>query len=240
MSGYLANQAAVVTGGTKGIGRRIAEKLLEEQASVVICGRKQASVAQAVEEMSKSAPGRVDGKACDVGRYEDVKALFQFVRERFGRLDVLVNNAGVGEFRPVDQITPEQWRETIETNLSGPFYCTREAVPLMRQNKRGYIINIASLAGKNPINGGSAYNASKFGLVGFSEASMLDLRYDNIRVSYVMPGSVATEFAGHAGTSEAWKISPADIADTVLHLLQLPARTLASRVEIRPTQPPRK
>lgn len=240
MSAYLAKQVAVVTGGAKGIGRSIAEKLLEEQASVVICGRKQASVAQAVEEMSKSAPGRVDGKACDVGRYEDVKALFQFVGQRFGRLDVLVNNAGVGAFRPVDQITPEQWREMIETNLSGPFYCTREAVPLMRQSKGGYVINIGSLAGKNAMNGGSAYNASKFGLVGFSEASMLDLRYDNIRVSYVMPGSVATEFAGHAGTGESWKISPADIAETVLHLLRSPARTLASRVEMRPTQPPRK
>jgi len=240
MSGSLKNQVAVVTGGTRGIGRSIAEKMLAEDAAVVICGRAETAVAKAVEEMSSSAGDRIAGRACDVGRYEDVKSLFQLVREKFGRLDVLVNNAGVGAFQPVDQMTPEQWREIIETNLSGPFYCTREAVPLMRQNKSGYIVNIASLAGKNPMSGGSAYNASKFGLVGFSEASMLDLRYDNIRVSYVMPGSVATEFAGHAGESESWKISPEDIADTILHLLKLPSRTLAGRVEMRPTRPPRK
>ena len=242
MTQPLAGQAALVTGGTRGIGRSIAEKLLEAGAGVAICGRRQADVERAAEEMK--ARGRVVGMACDVGRYEDVAALFRFVQERFGRLDILVNNAGIGLFQPVDQIPPEQWRQVIETNLSGVFYCVREAAPLMRAQGGGFIVNIGSLAGKNAMAGGAAYNASKFGLIGLSEASMLDLRYDNIRVSCVMPGSVATEFAGlsgpRSGAAEEWKIAPGDIAETVLHILQLPARTLASRVEIRPTRPPRK
>ncbi|MBI3697185.1 MAG: SDR family oxidoreductase [Acidobacteria bacterium] len=233
----LTGQTALVTGGTRGIGRSIAEKLLEAGAGVAICGRREADVNRAVAEMA--ARGRVEGMACDVGLYEDVAALFRFVRERLGRLDILVNNAGIGLFQPVDQIPPEEWRRVMETNLSGVFYCTREAVPLMRAQGGGFIINIGSLAGKNAMAGGAAYNASKFGLIGLSEASMLDLRYDNIRVSYIMPGSVATEFGGPV-TGEEWKISPADIAETVLHLVQLPARTLASRVEMRPTRPPRR
>ena len=245
MTHPLEGRIALVTGGTRGIGRSISEKLLEAQATVVICARSEADVRRAVEEMAAgSAPERVTGRACDVGRYEDVAALFRFIRQRFARLDILVNNAGVGLFQPVDRMTPQDWRRVIETNLSGVFYCTREAVPLMREQGAGDIINIGSLAGKNAMAGGAAYNASKFGLIGLSEASMLDLRYDNIRVSYVMPGSVATEFAGPsgalAGRDEEWKISPGDIAETVLHILQLPARTLASRVEIRPTRPPRK
>lgn len=233
----LTGQTALVTGGTRGIGRSIAEKLLEAGAGVAICGRREADVNRAVAEMA--ARGRVEGMACDVGLYEDVAALFRFVRERLGRLDILVNNAGIGLFQPVDQIPPEEWRRVMETNLSGVFYCTREAAPLMRAQGGGFIINIGSLAGKNAMAGGAAYNASKFGLIGLSEASMLDLRYDNIRVSYIMPGSVATEFGGPV-TGEEWKISPGDIAETVLHLVQLPARTLASRVEMRPTRPPRR
>ncbi|HZS49761.1 MAG TPA: SDR family oxidoreductase [Bryobacterales bacterium] len=240
MSEPLSGQVALVTGGTRGIGRSIAERLLEAKASVVICGRQLGNVSQAVREMAVRPGGRIEGKACDVARYEDVAELFRFVRDKFGRLDVLVNNAGVGVFKPVDQISSEQWREVVETNLSGAFYCTREAAPLMKQHGGGYIINIGSLAGKNPMNGGAAYNASKFGLVGLSEASMLDLRYENIRVSYIMPGSVATAFAGAAESGDGWKISPRDIAETVVHLLQSPARTLVSRVEMRPTKPPRR
>jgi len=234
----LTSQTALVTGGTRGIGRSIAERLLEAGAGVVICGRGDAGVRLAVAEMT--ARGHTEGRACDVGRYEDVAALFRFIQERFGRLDILVNNAGIGLFQPVDQIPPEEWRRVMETNLSGVFYCTREAVPLMRAQGGGFIVNIGSLAGKDAMAGGAAYNASKFGLIGLSEASMLDLRYDNIRVSYLMPGSVATEFAGSGVSGGEWKISPADIAETVLHLVQLPRRTLASRVEIRPTRPPRR
>jgi NAD(P)-dependent dehydrogenase (short-subunit alcohol dehydrogenase family) len=184
--------------------------------------------------------GRVAGRACDVAHYEEVAELFRFIGQDFGRLDVLVNNAGVGLFQPVDQIEPGEWRRVVETNLSGVFYCTREAVPMMRRGGGGFIINIGSLAGKNAMAGGAAYNASKFGLIGLSEASMLDLRYDNIRVSCVMPGSVATEFGGAGRGQQEWKIDPGDIAETVLDLLSLPPRTLASRVEIRPTRPPRR
>ena len=238
MTQPLTGQTALVTGGTRGIGRSIAEKLLEAGAGVAICARREADVSRAVAEMT--ARGQAQGMACDVGRYEDVAALFRFIQQRLGRLDILVNNAGIGLFQPVDQIPPEEWRRVMETNLSGVFYCTREAAPLMRAQGGGFIVNIGSLAGKNAMAGGAAYNASKFGLIGLSEASMLDLRYDNIRVSYIMPGSVATEFGGSGASGGEWKISPADIAETVLHLVQLPARTLASRVEIRPTRPPRR
>ena len=244
MTKALHRQVALVTGGTRGIGRSIAEKLLEAGASVIICSRNESEVARAVEQMAAGGDReRVAGRPCDVSRYEDVAELFRFISGRFNRLDMLVNNAGIGLFQPVDKIAPQDWRQVLETNLSGPFYCTREAVPLMRKNGGGYIINIGSLAGKNAMAGGAAYNASKFGLIGFSEASMLDLRYDNIRVSCIMPGSVATEFSGPGSASageESWKIAPAHIAEIVLHLLQLPGRTLASRVEMRPTRPPRK
>ncbi|HYM10235.1 MAG TPA: SDR family oxidoreductase [Bryobacterales bacterium] len=240
MAKPLSGQIAVVTGGTRGIGRAIAEALLDAGAGVVICGRREPDVARAVEQMAKAGNAIIAGRACDVARYEEVAALFRFIKERFDRLDILVNNAGVGVFERVDLISAQDWRQVVETNLSGAFYCTREAAPLMRQHGGGFIINIGSLAGKNAMAGGSAYNASKFGLIGLSEASMLDLRYDNIRVSCVMPGSVATEFGGPGGASGEWKIAPRDIAETVLHLLQLPPRTLASRVEVRPTRPPRK
>jgi 3-oxoacyl-[acyl-carrier protein] reductase len=242
MAFEMEGRVALVTGGTRGIGRSIAEKLLEAGAAVVICARHSPDVSRAVEEMGKkTAPARVAGRTCDVSRCDDVAALFQFVKEEFGRLDILVNNAGVGVFQAVDRISIEDWRRVIETNLSGVFYCTRAAVPLMRGQGGGDIINIGSLAGKNAMSGGAAYNASKFGLLGLSEASMLDLRYDNIRVSCLMPGSVATGFSGpETSAGDSWKIAPRDIADTVLYLLQLPGRTLASRVEIRPTRPPRR
>ena len=234
----LTDKVALVTGGTRGIGRSIAEKLLDAGAAVVVCGRWQAGVAQALEEMSGRGGG-IHGRPCDVARYEEVANLFRFIDETFGKLDILINNAGQGLFRHVELIAQEEWDRILATNLSGAFYCIREAIPLMKRAGGGYIINIASLAGKNAMAGGTAYNASKFGLIGLSEAAMLDLRYDNIRVSYVMPGSVATGFGGHAGGDE-WKIAPGDVADAVLHLLAMPQRTLASRIEIRPTRPPRK
>jgi len=237
MSQELTDRIALVTGASRGIGRSIAEKLLDAGAKVVICGRNPAAVDRAVEEMSQR--GAVAGRACDVSRYEEVVELFRFTSERFGRLDILVNNAGIGWFEPVDRIAPERWRQLIETNLSGAFYCTREAARLMRQQGGGYILNIGSLAGKNAMAGGAAYNASKFGLLGLSEASMLDLRYDNIRVTCLMPGSVATEFGGGDTARQTWKIAPEDIAETALDLLRLPGRSMVSRVEIRPSKPPR-
>jgi NAD(P)-dependent dehydrogenase (short-subunit alcohol dehydrogenase family) len=239
MATPLEGKIALVTGATRGIGRSIAERLIDAGSNVVICSPRPEAVTKAVAELAaRGGAGRVAGQGCDVADYEDVRALFQFVGQTFAGLDILVNNAGIGFFQPVDQITPQDWRRLIDTNLTGSFYCTREAVPLMRRRGGGYIFNIGSLAGKNPLPGGTAYNASKFGLLGFSEAAMLDLRYDNIRVTSIMPGSVATEFAGQAPATD-WKIHPSDIAETVVNLLLLPDRALASRVEMRPTRPPR-
>ena len=234
----LNGKVAVVTGATRGIGRAIAETLLDAGASVAVCSRNEADVRQAVEDMGLK--GHVSGRVCDVGRLEEVEAFFAFVKQTFGRLDFLINNAGVGGFAPIAEMNPRQWREIIDTNLSGPFYCSREAIPLMKKGGGGFIINIGSLAGKNAFPGGSAYNASKFGLVGFTEAIMQELRYDNIRVSSVMPGSVQTEFGRHSMAGTEWKIAPEHLAETVLHLLRMPDRSLASRVEVRPSRPPRK
>jgi 3-oxoacyl-[acyl-carrier protein] reductase len=158
------------------------------------------------------------------------------VASRFGGLDILVNNAGSGVFRSVQELSLEDWRKTIDLNLSGVFYCCHHALPLLRKKGAGYIIQISSLAGINTFAGGAAYNASKFGLNGFSEAIMQDLRYENIRVSYVMPGSVATDFNGRGGPAD-WKIAPEDVAQVVLNLLRMPERTLVSRVEMRPSKP---
>jgi len=172
----------------------------------------------------------------DVGDEKAVARFFEFVDKELGVVNVLVNNAGIGIFRPVAELSFEDWKRTIDTNLSGVFYCCREAVPRMRRGGGGSIVNISSLAGKNPFAGGAAYNASKFGLNGFSEALMLDHRQDKIRVTYIMPGSVATEFgAGESGGS--WKIAPQDIADIVLTVLRMPERTMISRVEVRPSRP---
>jgi NAD(P)-dependent dehydrogenase (short-subunit alcohol dehydrogenase family) len=177
-----------------------------------------------------------------VRRYEDCRKLIRVASERFGGLDILVNNAGVGVFKPVDQLSVEEWDMTIQTNLSGVFYCCREAIPLMRKGGSGYIFNISSLAGVNPMPTGSAYNASKFGLNGFSEAMMQDVRYDGIRVSYLMPGSVDTDFAAAPGSKsrESWKLTGEDIAKAVVDLYKFPRTALASRIEMRPSQPPRK
>lgn len=226
----LEGKVAAVTGGTRGIGRAIAERLLKEGAQVAICGRNSEGVERAVREMG----GRSAGVAADVARPEEVSKFFRFVDERFATLDILVNNAGVGIFRSVRETTVEEWHAQIDTNLNGAFYCSREALQRFGNQRGGYIINISSLAGKNPFAGGAAYNASKFGLNGFSEAMMLDHRYENVRVSYVMPGSVATEFG--PGGSE-WKIAPHDVAEVVVLLLRMPARTTVSRVEIRPSKP---
>lgn len=236
----MTNKICLVTGATRGIGRAVAKMMLEEGAQVAICGRQQSAVDQAVTELASETGGKVAGKAADVRNHEDIAGLFRFVDTHFGGLDVLVNNAGIGVFRSVSELSVEDWQLTLETNLSGVFYCCREAFPRFKTRGRGYIVNISSLAGKNPFAGGSAYNASKFGLNGFSEAMMLDKRNDNVRVSYIMPGSVATEFGGHGtDTGSDWKIQPEDIAEIVRTLLRMPERTLISRVEVRPSKPKR-
>ncbi len=223
---------AIVTGGSRGIGRAVAEALLAEGWKVWICSR---DPRQAVQEMS----GRIEGRPVDVRSQDQVDAFVKEVLDAEGRIDLLVNNAGLGRFAPADELTGDQWREVQETNLNGPFYFLRAVAPAMKRQGSGWIVNIASLASKNPFAGGAAYNASKFGLLGMSEAAMLDLRPYGIRVASIMPGSVATEFGGgHAEGS--WKLQPADIASMVLHLLSYPDNALPSRIEMRPSRPPGK
>jgi 3-oxoacyl-[acyl-carrier protein] reductase len=242
MATEVKDKVAVVTGGTRGIGYSIAQALLGEGAKVYICGRDSGILQAALGNLGASAQGRVEGMVADVRHYDACHKLIRSAAERFGGIDILVNNAGIGVFKPVDQLTPEEWDATIGTNLSGVFYCCREAIPYMRRRGGGYIFNISSLAGVNAFPGGSAYNASKFGLNGFSEAMMQDIRYDGIRVSYVMPGSVDTDFAASPGTKprESWKLTGEDVAKAVLDLYKFPPSALASRIEMRPSQPPRK
>ena len=235
MEPFLQGKHAVVTGGTRGIGRAIAKSLLRSGVSVAICGRTRETVDQACAELKHSTGGDIFGEAADVSKWDQMGHFFGTVASRFGGLDILVNNAGMGVFRSIQDLTPEDWRNTIDLNLTGVFNCCKQALPLLRQND-GYIIQISSLAGINAFAGGAAYNASKFGLNGFSEAIMQDLRYQNIRVSYIMPGSVDTDFSPRSGRAE-WKIAPQDVAEVVLALLHMPARTLVSRVEMRPSKP---
>src|SRR5258706_10892176 len=229
MEPFLRGKNAVVTGGTRGIGRAIAESLLRSGAAVAICGRTRESVDAAVAELKQATGGDVLGEPADVSKWDQVEVFFGTVGSRFDSLDILVNNAGVGVFRGIQDLTLEDWRNTIDLNLTGVFHCCRCALPLLRKRGSGYIIQISSLAGINAFAGGAAYNASKFGLNGFSEAIMQDLRYQDVRVSYIMPGSVDTDF-GSAVRAD-WKIAPDDIAQVVINLLRMPSRTLVSRVE---------
>ena len=237
----LEGKVALVTGGSRGIGYGIAEALAGEGATVVLASRSAADAERAAAAIGRQARGL----GCDVRSQELVTRMFREVDRVAGGLDILVNNAGIGVFAPVADMDPEDWRAVIETNLNGVFYCCHEAVPRMRKRGGGYIFNISSLAGKNPFANGAAYNASKFGLNGFSEALMMEVRYDGIRVSYLMPGSVDTAFGGSAprpgATPKAgWALQPADVAAVVLDLLRSPAHALYSRVEMRPSRPPRK
>jgi 3-oxoacyl-[acyl-carrier protein] reductase len=236
MNTFLTGKNALVTGGTRGIGLAVAEALLSAGASVAICGRSQETLKSAVSQLTNKSKSKVLGKVADVRRNIEVADLFTLIDREMGGLDVLVNNAGVGVFKSTADLSVDDWQKTIEKNLSGVFYCCREGLPRLKQRGGGYIVNISSLAGKNAFAGGAAYNASKFGLNGFSEAMMLDHRYENVRVSYVMPGSVDTEF-GSAGGRADWKIAPEDIGEIVLMLLRMPERTLVSRVEVRPSRP---
>jgi NAD(P)-dependent dehydrogenase (short-subunit alcohol dehydrogenase family) len=233
----LSGKIATVTGGTRGIGRAIAERLLREGCRVAICGRRQESVDRAVTDMQPL--GDIYGLAADIAQSLQVERFFEAVDRQFGGLDILVNNAGEGVFRKVGDMTVEEWRRNIDLNLNGAFYCAHAALSRFGQ-RGGFIVNISSLAAKNPFSGGAGYNASKFGLNGFSEALMLDHRYDNVRVCSVMPGSVATEFSGDAAkraADAAWKVAPEDVAEVVTLVLRMPARTMVSQVEMRPSKP---
>jgi NAD(P)-dependent dehydrogenase (short-subunit alcohol dehydrogenase family) len=240
----LKDKLCLVTGGSRGIGLAITRMLLREGARVAICGKSEKSLESALAELNLLSPGKVAGKVADVKNYEQVAALFEFVDQALGGLDVLVNNAGVGWFKNVAELSVDEWATTIGTNLTGVFYCSQQALRRFDIRGGGYLVNISSLAGKNAFAGAAAYNASKFGLNGFSEAVMLDARYQNVRVSTIAPGSVATDFGGASASSTSnpadWKVQPDDIAEIVHMLLCLPARTMASYVEVRPAKPPRK
>lgn len=234
----ISGKVAIVTGGTRGIGRAIAERLLREGCQVAICGRTQSSVESAAAAMKSL--GRVSGYAADVSQPDAVRNFFAAVDRDFGGLDILVNNAGAGVFRKVGDMSVEEWHRNIDLNLNGPFYCSHEALPRFAKRGGGFIVNISSLAARNTFSGGAGYNASKFGLNGFTEAMMLDHRQENLRVTSIMPGSVATEFSG--GPSDrsgdnSWMIAPEDVAETVALVLRMPARTLLSRIEMRPSKP---
>jgi 3-oxoacyl-[acyl-carrier protein] reductase len=239
-----AHKAAIVTGGSKGIGRAIAAALLESGTHVLITGRDASALAAAaagLAEVGQRAGTHIETFAGDVRCEADARAMVEAAVERFGRLDIVVNNAAVGILVDAAVMTGDQWRETIETNLNGVFYCTHAAIPHLRARGGGWIINISSLASQHPFAGGAAYSATKAGLNAFGEALMQEVRHDGIRVSTVCPGSVQTGFAGSdAGAATDWKLAPEDVARVVLDLVAHPGRSLPSRVDIRPSRPPRK
>jgi 3-oxoacyl-[acyl-carrier protein] reductase len=227
---------ALVTGGSKGIGLAIARALLDRGMQVAISGRQESELRRAAEQLGAGA--NLLTVRADVRDEGSARRSVEDTVRAFGGLDVLVNNAGVGKFANVADMTPEVFRDVMETNLHGVFYCTHAALPHLRRRGGGYIVNISSLAGKNAFTGGAAYCASKAGLNAFSEALMQEVRYDNIRVSYVMPGSVSTGFGDRGSSGEAdWKLAPEDVARVVVDLISHEARSLASRVELRPSQP---
>jgi len=229
-------RTAIVTGGSRGIGRAIVEALLDGGWRVYLCSRSRESVETALGELA--GRGSVAGRPVDVREQAEVDEFVGWVRQEAGRIDCLVNNAGLGHFGAIDGLTGEQWREVLRTNLDGAFYFIRAVAPAMKERGGGWIFNIASLASKNPFAGGAAYNASKFGMLGMSEAAMLDLRHDGIRVAAILPGSVDTAF--HSRDERGWMLLPEDVAKTVTDLLAFPDRALPSRIELRPTQPPKR
>jgi 3-oxoacyl-[acyl-carrier protein] reductase len=232
----IENKIVLITGGSKGIGYGIAEALAKQNAKVAITSRTQASADHAAAELNKLKKSEVIGIAADVKNPESQQKAVDIVLRKWGKIDVLIANAGLGYFGSIETLTNEQWKETIDTNLTGVFYSVKAAVSALKESK-GYIITIASLAGTNFFAGGSAYNASKFGLVGFTQAIMLDLRNSGIKVTTIMPGSVATEFNHSSEKDPSWMIQPEDIGQMVIDLLRMHPRTLPSKIEVRPTIP---
>jgi 3-oxoacyl-[acyl-carrier protein] reductase len=237
----IRGKVALVTGGSRGIGLAIARALVAEGVDVAVTGKSAAHLSAARPKIEAAGPASVETMQADVRRYDEVKRAIDATVARFGGLDFLVNNAGIGIFADVASMTPDQWAELIETNLTGVFNACHAALPHLRSRGGGFIVNISSLAGKNPFVQGAAYCASKAGLNAFSEALMQEVRHDNIRVSYVMPGSVATGFSSGDDTKGAdWKIAPEDVGEVVVDLLRTHPRSLPSRIELRPSKPPKK
>ena len=237
----LHGRVALVTGGSRGIGLAIARALAADGVNVSVTGLSDAHLSAARPKIESAGPSSVETLRADVRRYDDIERAIGATVGRFGGLDILINNAGVGIFADVADMTPGQWSDVIETNITGVFYACHAAIPHLRRRGGGSIVNISSLAGSNPFVRGAAYCASKAAVNAFSESLMQEVRYDNIRVSCVAPGSVATEFAqGDAAKGVDWKVSPEEVAEVVINLLRHPARSLPSRVELRPTRPPKK
>ena len=232
----LTNKVAYITGGSKGIGLGIAKKLLAQNMRIAISGRNMASVQEAARSLSTNE-SKVLAIQSDVrSAASEIEAIKKTVTH-FGSLDVVIANAGVGHFAPIESLSEETWKETIDTNLTGVFNTVKAGIDPLKKSG-GYIITIASLAGANFFENGAAYNASKFGLVGFTQAVMLDLRKVGIKVTTIMPGSVASEFNNHQPTdADAWKIQPEDIGQLVVDLLNMHPRTLPSKIEVRPSKP---
>lgn len=233
----IQDKTALITGGSKGIGYGIAEALVKEGMKVAITSRSQKDVEEAAEKLSKAGPGVAMGIQADVRDLQSQQKAVDQILQKWGALDVLIANAGIGHFGSIEDLTAEQWKETIDTNLTGVFFSVKAALGALKKSK-GYVITIASLAGTNFFAGGSAYNASKFGLVGFTQAMMLDVRNAGVRVTTIMPGSVATYFNDHQPSDkDAWKIQPEDIGQMVADLLHMHPRTLPSKIEVRPSMP---
>lgn len=230
-------KTALITGGSKGIGYGVAEVLIKEGIKVAITSRSSVAAELAAAKLNEIKPGFALGIAADVRDLASQQKAVATILDQWGQLDYVIANAGVGHFAPIQELTPEQWHETIDINLTGVFYTAKATLDALKKSE-GYFITIASLAGTNFFENGAAYNASKFGLVGFTQAVMLDLRKEGIKVSTIMPGSVATYFNDHQPSDkDAWKIQPEDIGQIVYDLLKMNPRTLPSKIEVRPTRP---
>ncbi|GAB3337453.1 SDR family oxidoreductase [Marivirga atlantica] len=234
----ISNKVALITGGSKGIGYGIAEALVNKGVKVAITSRSQSSADEAAKSLG--GPDKVLALEADVRSFESQQSCVTKIIEKWGQLDYVIANAGLGHFASVADLSADQWNEVIDTNLTGPFYTIKSSLEALKKSK-GYFITISSLAGTNFFPGGSAYNASKFGLTGFTQAVMLDLRHEGINVSTIMPGSVATHFNNHEpNEADAWKIQPEDLGKMVVDLFEMDSRTLPSKIEVRPSQPPKK
>jgi len=235
----LKGKVAYITGGTKGIGYGVAESLLEAGMKVAISGRKLEDAQKAAKSLSNDAD-LVLGLSSDVTKLQDEKDAIKSIEEKWGQVDVVLANAGVGHFAPIDELEDDKWHQMIDTNLNGVYHTLKASVAALKQSK-GYYITLASLAGTNFFPTAAGYNATKFGVVGFTQAAMLDLRQYDIKVSTIMPGSVASHFNNHTPSKDdAWKIQPEDIGQLVLDLLKMNPRTLPSKIEVRPTRPDKK